>query len=687
MNRSSFENALSDALGAIILISIVALGIAIAGMLILSNPPQDKVPAISADITTVGRTIIITHTGGDTLQKSEMQIVVDGVDYTNRFTRLDGTGWSAWSVGDYLNYTVPDTAAMPQGVTIYYLGGRSSYLIQSMGVPSAVSGSLPAPTAPVANFISDTQTGAVPLTVQFTDQSNGTSPLTYSWDFNNDGLVDSTLQNPSFTYTTAGTYTVKQTVTNSVGSDIKVRTNYITAILGPTAAFTSDKQTGAVPLTVQFTDQSTGTLPLLYNWYLDNDGGGPIDSTLQNPSYTYVSTGKHTVKLTVTNSVGSNDAIKTNYITVTPNPAWYSCSWGYRKNITIDKSKVSGTLSSFPVLITLPSDANLAASAQSNGNDILFTASDGTTKLPHEIETYTSSTGALVAWVQVPSVQSTANTTIFMYYGNPAAVNQQLPTGVWNANYKAVWHLTQDPSGPAPQMLDSTSNANHATSGGAMTTSQQVPAKINGGLNFDGANDYLTTNYYQTGVTAYTVETWVKTSTTSMQQVIVHDRGSDAAANGVGLSLTLSVGGTYPGAAGSAGDLAYGVDSNNIYVGVYSTSAKVNDNTWHHVVGVWSAPSGTAVSPTQFSIYIDGVPVTTTAVTTGSATSPLTGLPGFGTQIARHQPWTTYFAGTLDELRISNAALSSDWIKTEYNNQNSPSTFYYLMNQEQWTCG
>jgi PKD repeat protein len=311
VNRHSREDALSDALGAIILISVVALGIAIAGMLILSNPPQDKVPAISADITTVGRTIIITHNGGDTLRKSEMQIVVDGVDYTNRFTRLDGTGWSAWSVGDYLNYTVPDTTAMPQGVSIYYLGGRSSYLIQSMGVPSAVSGSY---ISPIAAFTSNPMSGTAPLTVQFTDQSTGTSSLTYSWDFG-DGSAVSTLQSPSHQYTMPGIYTVKQTVTNLAGSSIKTGT--ITVNLAPTAAFTLNPTSGFIPLTVQFTDHSTGTTPLTYAW---DFGDGIGTSTIQNPSYTYTTAGTYTVKETVTNIAGNSAATTSLTTTVQPAP-------------------------------------------------------------------------------------------------------------------------------------------------------------------------------------------------------------------------------------------------------------------------------------------------------------------------------------------------------------------------------
>jgi PKD repeat protein len=84
------------------------------------------------------------------------------------------------------------------------------------------------PESPKAAFTSNKQTGTAPLTVRFTDQSTGTAPLTYAWDFTNDGTTDSTARNPSFTYTSAGTYTVNLTVTNAVGSDVQRETDYIT---------------------------------------------------------------------------------------------------------------------------------------------------------------------------------------------------------------------------------------------------------------------------------------------------------------------------------------------------------------------------------------------------------------------------------------------------------------------------
>lgn len=108
------------------------------------------------------------------------------------------------------------------------------------------------------------------------------------------------------------------------------------------------------------------------------------------------------------------------------------------------------------------------------GNDILFTDSTGLTKIPHEIEKYTSVTGALIAWVNVPSINSTTDTTIYMYYGNSTATNQQNVTGTWNTNYKGVWHLKENPAGTAPQIKDSTSNANNGTTQGAMTSGEQI---------------------------------------------------------------------------------------------------------------------------------------------------------------------------------------------------------------------
>lgn len=79
---------------------------------------------------------------------------------------------------------------------------------------------------PVANFTATPANGNSPLTVQFNDTSSYAT--TWAWDFNNDGVVDSTEQNPTYTYSNTGRYTVKLTVTNAAGNVSEIKTNYIT---------------------------------------------------------------------------------------------------------------------------------------------------------------------------------------------------------------------------------------------------------------------------------------------------------------------------------------------------------------------------------------------------------------------------------------------------------------------------
>jgi len=83
-------------------------------------------------------------------------------------------------------------------------------------------------SGPVAGFSVNVTSGTAPLAVQFTDQSTG-QVTSWAWDFENDGIIDSTEQNPTYTYTSQGTYTVNLTVTGPDGSDSEVKTGFITA--------------------------------------------------------------------------------------------------------------------------------------------------------------------------------------------------------------------------------------------------------------------------------------------------------------------------------------------------------------------------------------------------------------------------------------------------------------------------
>lgn len=103
--------------------------------------------------------------------------------------------------------------------------GFQGFTVAGTSVPLPTTVIVPS-VAPTAAFSSDVQSGTGPVTVHFTDQSTG-SPTSWAWDFDNNGTVDSTVQNPTYTYTSAGSYTVRLTATNAYGSDGEVKAAYI----------------------------------------------------------------------------------------------------------------------------------------------------------------------------------------------------------------------------------------------------------------------------------------------------------------------------------------------------------------------------------------------------------------------------------------------------------------------------
>jgi len=178
----------------------------------------------------------------------------------------------------------------------------------------------------------------------------------------------------------------------------------------------------------------------------------------------------------------------------------FQSGYCYRKKLTIDKDKVSGSadLSDFPVLISvtdtdLRSTANNGQVENSNGYDISFTTSDGTTGLNHQLVKYDATTGEYRAWVNVTTVSYNSDTDIYMYYGNSSVSVDPSSTSTWNSNYVAVWHLEEDPNGDVTDaMKDATSNANHGTPQGTMTTADLVSGQIGNGIDLDGSDDFIT---------------------------------------------------------------------------------------------------------------------------------------------------------------------------------------------------
>ena len=173
-------------------------------------------------------------------------------------TGSNGTGVVTWSTLYFITLSNRHGTDAGEGTGADYTLGAIFPYAMSAGLIAAIAKdpsiliepqifafaplSPPPPPAPTADFSATPTSGDAPLEVDFTDASTD-SPTSWAWDFENDGNVDSIAQNPTHTYTTAGTYTVKLTATNANGSDVETKIDYITVTeppIPPPPALTSN---------------------------------------------------------------------------------------------------------------------------------------------------------------------------------------------------------------------------------------------------------------------------------------------------------------------------------------------------------------------------------------------------------------------------------------------------------------
>jgi hypothetical protein len=351
-------------------------------------------------------------------------------------------------------------------------------------------------------------------------------------------------------------------------------------------------------------------------------------------------------------------AILTVAIATSAQAAWYSDAWSYRKALTLNGGLVPAAQTNFPVLVSL-TDAHLGANAQADADDILFTAADGTTKLAHEIESYTSPAGTLVAWVNVPALASGSNTTIYMYYGNAAATSQQNATAVWDAGYRGVWHVKEKVGG-AGAIKNSTANAGlDGTDVNSPTLN--AAGQIDGAVAFDGTSDrrIAVTDPGAGSVldfangTSITVSAWIRPQTLSGSEAIVLK--GDTLAFGSGLNYGLQTG-------GSQLFFSFSTSGSPFNYNNYTTSSSgMTAGNWYHVACTYTfGNAGSAI------LYVNGASKAGTWTSGSGNNAPLQSNDQlwFGDDDASEE-----FNGVVDEVRISSGIRSATWIQTEYNNQ------------------
>ena len=223
-------------------------------------------PTAWADKTASGSasgTAVSTASTPATAQPDETLFAAVGFGDTTA-TLASAAGWSDSAKVEASGAKRKSLAAAVRDVTVTgafaYAGdlSASEQWVAALVTFKTVAGGGPA--APTASFTAAPTSGTAPLAVQFTDTSSGT-PTGWAWDFG-DGTASSA-QNPSHTYTAAGTYTVTVTASNSAGNDTATRTGLISVTSSGSIGYQDGSTSGAGAA-------ATGEKPESKLWW--NDG-------------------------------------------------------------------------------------------------------------------------------------------------------------------------------------------------------------------------------------------------------------------------------------------------------------------------------------------------------------------------------------------------------------------------------
>jgi len=327
----------------------------------------------------------------------------------------------------------------------------------------------------------------------------------------------------------------------------------------------------------------------------------------------------------------------------------------FERNISIDYTKVAGgsDLYNFPLLVNLTGQNFLRTSPAGqiinvNGFDITFT-DNNYNLLDHQLEYYNGTNGDLIAWVRIPILSSSSNTVIKILYGNPQITTDPSVTSVWDSHYKGVWHLDNN-------SLNDFTSFNKA---GTPYNSPTYPAgRIYNSLGMNGTNQYVEVindpNINFAG--NITVSAWVNMNAGGRDQKIAGNQNNSSGGYKFGIYTNNKVEFEIRNAANTP-SLNRDVPGGTV----------LSTGQWYYLAGISSDVLD------SIKTFVNGIPERPFKKTgiLGTASDKLT---------IGKEPWLSsyYFSGMFDELRISDEVRSNGWMRTEYNNQSSPSTFYAL---------
>lgn len=358
-----------------------------------------------------------------------------------------------------------------------------------------------------------------------------------------------------------------------------------------------------------------------------------------------------------------------------------ACLFSYRRKITVEHANLgvscAASIPDYPLLVVLTGDwlkTRTAAPtagriASPLGHDIVFAAEEGKVLLDHEIEQYDGTVGKLVAWVRIPSLSHTADTQIYLYYGNPlATASSQNPSAIWDPWYSGVWHLGEG-GGIA---LDSTSHGSHGTPTNPV---QAVPGKIGGAYEVsrtpqgtvsmgDPADGHLDLG----GAGDFTIELWLNLEYFYYYAPFLISKREGGSSSDWGYSLHVED--------DEQGVPYFEVSYDGPVFSVLGTTPLLKTG-WRHLVYVFDHDSSA-----NSTIYVDGKDDRKSAGgNTGLANDPANSRP-FRLNGPSPPDYEHMFDGRLDEVRVSRAVRDLCWVRTNFNNQADPGSFYSVGGEE-----
>jgi hypothetical protein len=360
--------------------------------------------------------------------------------------------------------------------------------------------------------------------------------------------------------------------------------------------------------------------------------------------------------------------------------AWYDVDWEHRKKITLSlNTEISSNLNNFPVLVSV-TDSDFTKSSNTEGRDIFFTADDGTTVLSYEIERFNSSTGEIIAWVNIPTLLAASTTDIYIYYKGPT---QSTPSNMWDSNYKLVYHLNQTSTGTLNEFVDASGTGNDGTGGGEgdkTNDTNRIPSrtesKIGYGQSFngptqssftkDGTGDFIWTdsvndwpgNSGSSTDNDTTVEFWTKIQS---DHFAVADMDIFGYHRGESNEFVLF----------EVESLIMKVRADNLL----RSDVDVATSDWTHLMIVYN-PGGSS------KIYQDGTLADEVDGISGNRGQRANGNFVLGGDIDGTTRVTNELVGEIDEFRISNTVRSADWALATYSTQNNPSAYLSFGTEE-----